>query len=131
MASNEQIELKALLKDLLDKGFIRLSNFLCVFPVWFVKKKDDSFRMCINYREINKINIKIHYPVPWINDLFYKLQGASYFSKIHMRSGYHKPSVTGEDIPKTTFHPIYDLYDFSIMFFGITNTLATFMYLLN
>ena len=77
------------LQELLDKGFIRLSTSSRGAPVPFVKKKDDSFRICIDYRELNKVTIKNKYLLPRIDDLFDQLQGASYFSKIDLRSGYH------------------------------------------
>ena len=103
MAQRELKELKAQLKDFLDKGFIRRSISPSDTPILFVKKKVGSLRMCIDYFQLNKVIIKNKYPLPRIEDLFDQLQGASCFSKIDLRSGYHQLRVRGEDIPKTAF----------------------------
>ncbi|GJY98862.1 hypothetical protein Tco_0516292 [Tanacetum coccineum] len=86
-------------QELLEKGFIRPSSSPWGAPVLFVKKKDGSFKMCINYRELNKLTVKNHYPLPGINDLFDQLQGSSVYSKIDLRSGYHQLRIKEEDIP--------------------------------
>ena len=96
-------ELKIQLKDLLNKGLIQPSISSWEAPVLFVMKKDGSLRICIDYRKLNKVNIKNKYPLPRIDDLFYQLQGASYFSKIELRSGYHQLRVRLEDLPKMAF----------------------------
>ncbi|GKE75166.1 putative reverse transcriptase domain-containing protein, partial [Tanacetum coccineum] len=93
--------------ELQEKGFIRPSHSSWGAPVLFVKKKDSALRMCIDYRELNKLTIKNHYPLPRIDDLFDQLQGACYFSKINLRSGYHQLRVREEDIPKTAFRTHY------------------------
>ena len=103
MAPLEMRELKEQLQDLLDRGFIRPSTSPWGAPVLFVKKKDGSLRLCIDYRQLNKVTIKNRYPLPRIDDLFDQLTGAAYFSKIDLRSGYHQLRVRGEDVPKTTF----------------------------
>ena len=97
----------------------------------FVKKKDGSFRMCINYPELNKLTIKNRYPLPRINDLFDQLQGSNYFSKINLSSGYHQLRVLAKDIPKTTFRTRYGHYEFLVMPFGLTNAPTIFMDLMN
>ncbi|GKA80530.1 putative reverse transcriptase domain-containing protein [Tanacetum coccineum] len=104
-------ELSRQLLELQDKGFIRPSHSPWGSPVLFVKKKDGSFRMCIDYRELNKINIKNRYPLLRIDDLFDQLQGACYFSKIDLRSGYHQLCVHEDDIPKTAFRTRYGHFD--------------------
>ncbi|GJX14283.1 putative reverse transcriptase domain-containing protein [Tanacetum coccineum] len=103
LVPTEMQELSNQLKELQDKGFIRPSSSPWGAPVLFVKKKDGSFRMCIDYRELNKLTIKNRYPLPRIDDLFDQLQGSWYFSKIDLRSGYHQLRVREEDIPKTAF----------------------------
>ncbi|GJR69463.1 putative reverse transcriptase domain-containing protein [Tanacetum coccineum] len=103
LAPSEMLELSNQLKELQEKGFIRPSHSPWGAPVLFVKKKDGSMRMCIDYRELNKLTIKNRYPLPRIDDLFDQLQGACCFSKIDLRSGYHQLRVREEDIPKTAF----------------------------
>ncbi|GJX10009.1 putative reverse transcriptase domain-containing protein [Tanacetum coccineum] len=100
-------------------------------PILFVKKKDGSFRMCIDYRELNKLTLKNRYPLPRIDDLFDQLQGSSTYSKIDLRSGYHQLRVRHEDIPKTDFRMRYGHYEFQVMPFGLTNAPVVFMDLMN
>jgi hypothetical protein len=116
---------------LLEKGYIRLSTSPWAAPVLFVEKKDGTKRMCIDYRSLNEVTIKNKYPLPRIEDLFDQLRGASVFSKIDMRSGYHQLRVRPSDIPKTTFFTKYVLYEFTVMSFGLTNAPSYFMYLMN
>ncbi|GJV55273.1 putative reverse transcriptase domain-containing protein [Tanacetum coccineum] len=100
---------------------------------FFVKKKDGSMRMCIDYRELNQVTIKNNYPLPRIDDLFdqLQLQDTSFFSKIDLRSGYHQLKIREEDIPKITFRTRYRHYEFIVMPFGLTNAPAAFMDLMN
>ncbi|GJW36047.1 reverse transcriptase domain-containing protein [Tanacetum coccineum] len=131
LAPSEMKELSDQLKELSDKGFIRPSSSPWGAPVLFVKKKDGSFRMCIDYRELNKLMVKNRYPLPRIDDLFDQLQGSSIYSKIDLRSGYHQLRVREEDIPKTAFRTRYGHYEFQVMPFGLTNAPAVFMDLMN
>ena len=131
MAPAELKELKDQLQDLLSKGFIRPSVSPWGAPVLFVKKKDGTMRMCIDYRQLNKVTVKNKYPLPRIDDLFDQLQGASLFSKIDLRSGYHQLKIRASDIPKTAFRTRYGHYEFLVMSFGLTNAPAAFMELMN
>nr|GEV07048.1 putative reverse transcriptase domain-containing protein [Tanacetum cinerariifolium] len=131
LAPSEMKELSDQLQELSDKGFIRPSSSPWGAPVLFVKKKDGSFWMCIDYRELNKLTVKNSYPLPRINDLFDQLQGSSIYSKIDLRSGYHQLRVREEDIPKTAFRTRYGHYEFQVMSFGLTNAPAIFMDLMN
>ncbi|GJR69020.1 putative reverse transcriptase domain-containing protein [Tanacetum coccineum] len=124
-------ELADQLQELSDKGFIRPSSSPWGAPVLFVKKKDGSLRMCIDYRELNKLTVKNRYPLPRIDDLFDQLQGSSVYSKIDLRSGYHQLRVREEDVSKTAFRTRYGHYEFQVMPFGLTNAPAVFMDLMN
>ncbi|GJV24360.1 putative reverse transcriptase domain-containing protein [Tanacetum coccineum] len=124
-------ELSNTLQELSDRGFIRPSSSPWGAPVLFVKKKDGSFRMCIDYRELNKLTVKNRYPLSRIDDLFDQLQGSRVYSKIDLRSGYHQLRVREEDISKTAFRTRYGHYEFQVMPFGLTNAPAVFMDLMN
>ncbi|GJY48254.1 putative reverse transcriptase domain-containing protein [Tanacetum coccineum] len=124
-------ELSDQLKELSDKGFIRPSSSPWRALVLFIKKKDGSFQMCIDYRELNKLTVKNHYSLLRIDDLFDQLQGSSVYSKIDMRSGYHQLRVPEEGIPKTAFRTRYGHYKFQVMPFGLTNASTVFMDLMN
>ncbi|GKD56590.1 putative reverse transcriptase domain-containing protein [Tanacetum coccineum] len=131
LAPSEMEELSTQLQELFDKGFVRPSSSPWGAPVLFVKKKDGSFQMCIDYCELNKLTVKNRYPLPRIDDLFDQLQGSSVYSKIDLRSAYHQLRVHDKDIPKTAFRTRYGHYEFQVMPFGLTNAPAVFMDLMN
>ncbi|GKD36208.1 putative reverse transcriptase domain-containing protein, partial [Tanacetum coccineum] len=124
LAPSEMKELAEQLQELMDKGFIRPSSSPWGAPVLFVKKKDGSFWMCIDYRELKKVTVKNRYPLPRIDDQFDQLQGSSIYSKIDLKSGYHQLRVREEYIPKTAFRTRYSHYEFQVMSFGLTNAPA-------
>ncbi|GJY38352.1 putative reverse transcriptase domain-containing protein [Tanacetum coccineum] len=124
-------ELSVQLQELLEKVFIHPSSLPWGAPVLFVKKKDGSFRMCIDYRELKKLTVKNRYPLPRINDLFDQLQGSSVYSKIDLRSGYHQLCIKEEDIPIIVFRTRYGHFEFQVMPFGLTNTPAVSMDIMN
>jgi hypothetical protein len=131
MPPKELAELKTQLHELLDKGFIRPSSSPWGCPALFVKKKDGSLRLCVDYRPLNAVTIKNKYPLPRIDVLFDQLAGAKVFSKIDLRSGYHQIKIWPCDIPKTAFSTRYGLYEYLVMSIGLTNAPAYFMYLMN
>ncbi|GJV59825.1 putative reverse transcriptase domain-containing protein [Tanacetum coccineum] len=124
-------ELSTQLQELSDRGFKIPSSSPWGAPIFFVKKKDGSFRMCIDYHELNKLTVKNRYPLSRINDVFDQLQGSRVYSKIDLRSGYHQLRVREEDIPKTAFRTRYGHYEFQVMSFGLTNAPTIFLDLMN
>ena len=131
MAPAELKELKVQMEEMVNKGFVRPSTSPWGVPVLFVKKKDGSMRLCIDYREFNKVTIRNQNLLPRIHDLFDQLQGAKVFSKIDLRSGYHQLRIHDEDVPKTAFRTRYGHFEFLVLSFGLTNSLAAFMDLMN
>ena len=119
------------MQELLDKEFIRPSTFLWEVPTLFAKKKDGTLRLCIDYRQLNRVTIKNRYSLPRIDDLFDQLRGSKCFSKIDLRSGYHQLRVKEEDIPTTAVRTRYGHYEFMVMPFGLTNAPGVFMSLMN
>ena len=131
MTPVELQELRVQLQELLDKGFMRPSTSPWGAPVLFAKKKDKTLRLCIDYRQLNRVTIKNRYPLPRIDDLFDQLRGARVYSKIDLHTGYHQLRVRDTDIPKTTFRKRYGHFEFMVMPFGLTNALAAFMNLMH
>jgi hypothetical protein len=119
------------LQELLDKGFIHPSSSSWGCPTLFISKKDKDHCLCVDYRPLNATIIKNKYPLPCINILFDRLAGAQVFSKIDLHSGYHQIKICVKDISKTAFTMRYGLYEYLVMSFGLTNTPAHFMYLMN
>jgi hypothetical protein len=131
MSALELVELKMQLKEMMDKGYIRPSVSPWGALALFVKKKDDALRLCIDYRQLNKMTIKNKYHFPRIDDLLDQLRGATIFSKIDLRLGYHQFRIKDEDIHKTTFRTRYGHYEFVLVPFGLTNAPSMFMCLMN
>ena len=131
MAPVKLQELKVQIQELLDKGFIRPSTSPWGAPVLFAKKKNKTPRLCIDYRQLNRVTIKNRYPLPRIDDLFDQLRGARVYSKVDLRSGYHQLRVRETDIPKTAFRTRYGHFEFKVMPFGLTNAPAAFMDLMH
>ena len=131
MTLAELVELKKQIEDLLEKQFIRPSASPWGAPVLLVKKKDGSIRLCVDYKQLNKLTIKNKYPLPRIDDLMDQLHGASVFPKIDLQSGYHQILVKVEDVEKTTFRSRYGHYEYVVMPFGVTNAPTLFMDYMN
>ena len=131
MAPIELRELRVQLQELLDKGFIRLSTSPWGAPVLFAKKKDRTLRLCIDYRQLNRVTIKNRHPLPRIDDLFDQLRGARVYTKIDLRTGYHQLRVRETNILETTFRTHYGNFEFTVMPFGLTNSPAAFMDLMH
>jgi hypothetical protein len=131
MSPKELAELKIQLKEMFDKGYIHLSSSPWGCLALFVKKKDQSLRLCVDYRPLNVITVKNKYPLPLINILFDQLANTKVFSKVDLYSGYHQIKIHPEDIPKTAYSTRYDMYEYLVMSFELTNAPAHFMYLMN
>jgi hypothetical protein len=131
MASNEMVEIKTQLQELLDKGYIQPSCSSWGCPALFVKNKDKTLCMCVDYRPLNAVTVKNKYSLPCIDLLFDQLIGAQVFSKIDLQLGYHQIKMREEDIPKTAFSSRYGLYEYLVMSFRLTNVPTHSMYLMN
>jgi hypothetical protein len=131
MSTPELKELQMQLEELLKKGYIRPIVSPWGAPVLFVKKKDGTLRLCIDFRQLNKYTIKNKYPLPLIDDLFDQLRGEKIFSKIDVRAGYHQVRIKEEDVHKTTFKTRYGNYELVVVPFGLTNAPVVFMCLMN
>jgi hypothetical protein len=131
MSTPKLQELKMKLKELLDLGLIRPSVSPWGAPTIFVRKKDGSWRLCIDYFQLKKVTIKNQYLLPIIEDLFDQMKGETMFSKIELRSGYHQLQIKEEDIPNTTFKTRFKHYEFTVLPFGLKNALGVFMSLMN
>jgi hypothetical protein len=131
MSTPYLVELKLQLKEMMEKGYIHPSVSPWGEPTLFVKKKDGTLKLCIDYRKLYKMTIKNKYPLPRIDDLFDQLRGATIFSKIDSRSRHHHVRIKDEYIHKITFRTRYGHYEFVVVSFGLTNAPTTFMFLMN
>jgi hypothetical protein len=131
MSLVEMKELKVQLQGLLSKGYIHPSTSPWGCPALFVEKKDKELRLCVDYRSLNTVTIKNKYSLPRIDILFDQLAGAQVFSKIDLRSSYHKIKICAENIPKMTFTTRYGLFEYLVMSFRLMNASTHFMYLMN
>ena len=131
LSPNEKAEAERQVKEYLEKGWIVPSKSPFGAPILFVKKKDGSLRMCIDYRALNKITVKNRYPLPRIDDLLDKLQGSKFFSSLDLSQGYHQIKITDEDVPKTAFNTHIGHFEFRVLSFGLTNAPATFQTVMN
>ena len=131
LSEPEMKELRRQLDELLEKEFIRPSKSPWGAPIIFMTKKDNTLRMCVDYRALNKLTVKNSYPLPRIDEMFDQLKGAKYFTKIDLRSGYHQIRLSEESIPMTAFRTRYGHFEYLVLPFGLTNAPATFMTVMN
>ena len=131
MSPTELDELKRQIDDLESKHILRPSKSPFGAPVLLTKKKDGTWRFCVDYRALNAITVKNKYPLPRVDELFDRLHGTRYFSKLDLRSGYWQIRVREEDVPKTAFRSRYGSYEWLVLPMGLTNAPATFMHLMN
>ncbi|KAJ9507410.1 hypothetical protein QJQ45_006347 [Haematococcus lacustris] len=131
LSKPEQEELKRQIQDYLSKGMIEPSSSPYAAPILFVQKKSGELRMCIDYRQLNKLTLRDQYPLPRIDDLFDRLSGCSVFSSLDLQAGYHQIRITPEDVPKTAFRTPKGHFQFKVLSFGLTNAPATFQRVMN
>ncbi|KAJ9525788.1 hypothetical protein QJQ45_009342, partial [Haematococcus lacustris] len=131
MSQPELLEMKKQVAAFLEQGIIEPSSSPYAAPVLFVKKKSGELRMCVDYRQLNKITLRDQYPLPRVDDLFDRLAGCTVFSSLDLQAGYHQIRIPDEDVPKTAFRTPTGLYQFKVLCFGLTNAPATFQRVMN
>jgi hypothetical protein len=131
MSTHELKELQMQIEELLKKGYILPSVSPSSAPILSVKKKDGTLRLCIDFKQLNKVIVKNKYPFPRIDDVFYQLKDEKIFSKIDLMSSYRRVRIKEENINKTTFRTTYGHYEFTVVPFGLMNALVVFMCLMN
>ncbi|KAJ9534187.1 hypothetical protein QJQ45_007001 [Haematococcus lacustris] len=131
MSQPELLEMKKQVAAFLEQGIIEPSSSPYVAPVLFVKKKSGELRMCVDYRQLNKITLRDQYPLPRVDDLFDRLANCTVFSSLDLQAGYHQIRIPDEDVPKTALRTPTGLYQFKVLCFGLTNAPATFQRVMN
>jgi hypothetical protein len=131
MSPLELDTLKKQLDELLKLGYIETGSSPWAYPVLFVKKKDGSLRLCVDYRALNAVTVKNMYPIPRVDEILDKLKNTAFFSKLDLKSGYHQVLLDEKDKEKTAFNTLFGQYQYKVLPFVLTNAPPAFMSLMN